>query len=1034
MPPKRLPPPPKPSAPKAPAPKSPLQTKPVIPKPPVAHPATATTVKPPGTPLNKTPTPPAKPLPPAAKPTNTTATKPGEPHTSTPPAKLEETHKIVPPVKPGEAHTSTPPLKPGETHTDTPPIKPGETHSKTPTGNPGITPSAGKPIDGTTHPLTKDQTTEKTEKTPSPGKPVNSTTHSATKDQTPEKPEEAHDLVVEKPAENTTHEPTKPTNGTTHVNGKPSDSSTHLPEKPKGDTKEAAKDTSKPDAEPPLAVPPPPPPPLSSSGKLGIKKTPPTHENSDPATLKSPTSKSPVPPPQPPLVGAGRITKNPQKTNPPTNGVKGQNPETTPVPTPESATESAPKPASEPAPEPTPETTAQQPTNPAPTHKSGLAGLGGFLQEGLSNPLVGTLSGTLKNVAVSQGQKYLATHNLGGAGPVLGGVLQAANNSGSTGGTQPDPNGVGLDASGTQGIPPMTVPDSSGSQALPPTSVLDTNGVQVIPPSTAPDPSGNPAILPAATSIPDPSSTQAVLPSIVPDPSSTTIVPPSAISPPVLPDTSSTPVVQPETIPAVDSTLIVPPAVISAVDSAPVAPPPVLTELISTPVVSSTVTSAISSTPVPASSTTSAVGTTPVVPPLVTPNVTTIQVPRSQALEIPIGTETIPPVESDNNKAPLDALSSEPTIGSIPPQTLQSAPNTSNPTTMAAPNTAGTAQPDLGTTQSNPPPVISSITDIIQPNPSQAPINPPAITSANTASMSGIAHVVVHEPKIDRANFASLDPDTVIEPQPKKVPEGNDWIMFLAEPHQLVKVGWWKTYGVWEEAEYYRVPCYWSADEDFRKYTPEPTLLFVAKEWMDPRYGTETNEELVFLQSHHVHTSRLFKDVGHADSWVKAQLDHHFFYGQDKPEDPSYRWIVYHPVERNPFQGRFIKSLKHRVFENIMSHLPAVNDPLRLASVGFQETTPEKIASIILAVDGDPLHRFGEADSEEYTANLHLAAKTIVTEMQELIKNLAGDIGLDAIDAAASGGEGGQSAEAAKQIEENKQAFLFALDGIKALA
>ena len=117
-----------------------------------------------------------------------------------------------------------------------------------------------------------------------------------------------------------------------------------------------------------------------------------------------------------------------------------------------------------------------------------------------------------------------------------------------------------------------------------------------------------------------------------------------------------------------------------------------------------------------------------------------------------------------------------------------------------------------------------------------------------------------------------------------------------------------------------------------------------------------------------------------------------------------------------------------------MSHLPSVGDPLGLASVGFKETTPEKIASVMLAVDGDPLHRFEEADSEEYTANLHLASKIVVEEMQELLKNLGVDIGMDAVENAADGEQSGEDPGAAKKLEQNKQAFLFALDGIKALA
>ena len=171
--------------------------------------------------------------------------------------------------------------------------------------------------------------------------------------------------------------------------------------------------------------------------------------------------------------------------------------------------------------------------------------------------------------------------------------------------------------------------------------------------------------------------------------------------------------------------------------------------------------------------------------------------------------------------------------GSIAPD---AGSNFKNPT-LATQNSTGVAvnpSPETQDTSTAPdiiPPVIQIpsnsevVPSAVEPDTNELHLNASQLPLNTTAPENGLAHVIVHEPKVDRASYEHLDPDAAIEPQPTKVPEANDWIVFLAEPHQLVKVGWWKTFGVWEEAEYYRVPCYWSADEAFKQYTPGKHIL-----------------------------------------------------------------------------------------------------------------------------------------------------------------------------------------------------------------
>ena len=108
---------------------------------------------------------------------------------------------------------------------------------------------------------------------------------------------------------------------------------------------------------------------------------------------------------------------------------------------------------------------------------------------------------------------------------------------------------------------------------------------------------------------------------------------------------------------------------------------------------------------------------------------------------------------------------------------------------------------------------------------STAPDKVKDIPLPSTAS-NEFAHVVLHqhEKEVDRSSFAELDPDAPVVSPPTVVPEAGDWIMFHAEHEHTVKVGWWKTYFLWEDAEYYRVPCYWSADEDFATHAPRKSI------------------------------------------------------------------------------------------------------------------------------------------------------------------------------------------------------------------
>ena len=80
------------------------------------------------------------------------------------------------------------------------------------------------------------------------------------------------------------------------------------------------------------------------------------------------------------------------------------------------------------------------------------------------------------------------------------------------------------------------------------------------------------------------------------------------------------------------------------------------------------------------------------------------------------------------------------------------------------------------------------------------------------------------QPEIPRST-QNLDPEAPDVKPNTSIPESGCWIIFPVKQDQLVTVGWWKAMDVWEEAEYYKIPCYWSVDESFTIHTPRKYFL-----------------------------------------------------------------------------------------------------------------------------------------------------------------------------------------------------------------
>ncbi|KAL1791778.1 hypothetical protein ACET3X_009529 [Alternaria dauci] len=202
-----------------------------------------------------------------------------------------------------------------------------------------------------------------------------------------------------------------------------------------------------------------------------------------------------------------------------------------------------------------------------------------------------------------------------------------------------------------------------------------------------------------------------------------------------------------------------------------------------------------------------------------------------------------------------------------------------------------------------------------------------------------------------------------------QLPEKDDYLFFPSQAGELVKISWYQK-SQYREAEYYRTPAYvFKTTKDLPdEKTKYETVLFIARERFDDVYY-HVPAALSSLSVDHVQKIQLPAPTGESadasKNWIRCKIDQKFFYGQDKIKDPTYRWLVYHPEERQPAQGRFIEARTQFVVGNLISSLPSVQTPVGGLTINCDEATAKNVKSWGVMLFGHKLHRFGQKAVDE---------------------------------------------------------------------
>ncbi|KAG9187005.1 hypothetical protein G6011_10113 [Alternaria panax] len=224
------------------------------------------------------------------------------------------------------------------------------------------------------------------------------------------------------------------------------------------------------------------------------------------------------------------------------------------------------------------------------------------------------------------------------------------------------------------------------------------------------------------------------------------------------------------------------------------------------------------------------------------------------------------------------------------------------------------------------------------------------------------------------------------------LPEKDDYLFFPRQAGQLVMITWYQNYQ-YCEAEYYRTPAFVfrptaGGGLETGKGTKYETVLFIARERFDDLYYF-VPPALSSLQDHHVRrleppASKNESEEAQAirTNWIQCKIDEKFFYGQDNIKDPTYRWLVFHPAERQPAQGRFIEAKPQLIVGNVISILPSVQTPTGGLTINFDEATAKNVQSWGVRLFGHKLHQFGKPEvntlelDEKTLEKIGIAAKT----------------------------------------------------------
>ncbi|KAF3387651.1 hypothetical protein F1880_001358 [Penicillium rolfsii] len=223
------------------------------------------------------------------------------------------------------------------------------------------------------------------------------------------------------------------------------------------------------------------------------------------------------------------------------------------------------------------------------------------------------------------------------------------------------------------------------------------------------------------------------------------------------------------------------------------------------------------------------------------------------------------------------------------------------------------------------------------------------------------------------------------------VPELGDFITFPAAPTNSVTIGWYQTKWTWREEEYYCAPCFTRGKDTTDFDIGYPTIIFIAREWADRLYynapgwaGLKGSHILSFFGA------KVPSDV--SDKWIETKISPEFFYGQDTKTDPKFRWIVYHPADRNPAQGRFVKNGTQRAVSDLIGATPAINIS-SIGTVAFDAETAKRVNSWGVRVLGHKLHQFGH----QQTVNYELSDADIEEICQSITNNLLAKLKDDSV-------------------------------------